>query len=156
MISPLHDTHSHRVLTLAKKWLRSWRAALIVFLLMVVYVALIGIQIDAGPYQEKISTLLTKNLGRSVHLRGELKLRVSLFPALLIRDVHIAQPRGFEGGDFLQVGEIKIALDLLPLLNKTIQAEELSGQDVKVLLQQQVDGKNNWTFDLPDDKSETK
>jgi len=156
MTSSQHDTYSHRVLTLAKKWLRSWRAALIVFLLMVVYIALVGIQIDAGPYQEKISTLLTKKLGRSVHLKGELKLRVSLFPALLIRDVHIAQPRGFEGGDFLQVGEIKIALDLLPLLNKTIQAEELSGQDVKVLLQQQVDGKNNWTFDLPDDKSETK
>ena len=156
MTSSQHDTHIHRVLTLAKKWLRSWRAALIVFLLMVVYVALIGIQIDAGPYQEKISTLLTKKLGRSVHLKGELKLRVSLFPALLIRDVHIAQPRGFEGGDFLQVSEIKIALDLLPLLNKTIQAEELSGQDVKVLLQQQVDGRNNWTFDLPDDKSEVK
>jgi uncharacterized protein involved in outer membrane biogenesis len=148
MTSPIQGSNSHQRLTLAKKWLRSWRTALAVFLLMMVYVALIGIQIDAGPYQEKISTLLSKKLGRSVQLKGELKLRVSLFPALLIRDVHIAQPRGFEGGDFLQVGEIKIALDLLPLLNKTIRAEELSGQDVKVLLQQQVNGKNNWTFDL--------
>ena len=156
MTSSQHDKNPRLVFNLAKKWLRSWRAALVVFLLMVVYVALIGIQINAGPYQEKISTLLSEKLGRTVRVQGALKLRVSLFPALLIRDVRVAQPRGFEGEDFLQVGEIKIALDLLPLLNKTLRAEELSGQNVKVLLQQQANGKNNWTFDLPEDKLEKK
>ena len=156
MTSSQFDSTSRHVLTLAKKWLRSWRAALALFLLVIAYVALIGIHIDAGPYQEKISTLLSEKLGRSVRVQGALKLRISLFPAVLIRDVRVAQPLNFEGEDFLQIGEIKIALDLLPLLNKTIRAEELSGKDVKVLLQQQVSGKNNWTFDLPEDKSETK
>lgn len=114
--------------------------------LLLAYVALIGVRIDASPLRPMVAGILSDKLGRAVYFDGVVKLEVSLRPALLVRQVRIAQAEGFGNGDFLQVGEMRIALDLLPLLSKRLRADELAGRDVKLVLKQHADGSNNWTF----------
>jgi uncharacterized protein involved in outer membrane biogenesis len=124
-----------------KRALLAWFA-----LAALVYVAVIGVRIDASSFRNNAASLLSSKLGRAIRFDDTLQLEISLRPSLLIRQVHIAQPAGFGEGDFLQVGELRMALDLLPLLQSRLRAEELSGRDVRLLLKQKADGSNNWTF----------
>ncbi len=127
-------------------WPRRFALATAGLLLFLVYVAIIGVRIDASVFRPVVAGILSDKLGRAVHLDGVVQLEVSLRPALLIRQVRIAQAKGFGDGDLLQVGEMRMALDLLPLLHKRLRADELAGRDVKLVLKQHADGSNNWTF----------
>lgn len=127
-------------------WPRRLVLAAAVLLLFLFYVAIIGVRIDASALRPVVAGILSDKLGRAVHLDGVVQLEVSLRPSLLIRQVRIAQASGFGDGDLLQVGELRMALDLLPLLHKRLRADELAGRDVKLVLKQHADGSNNWTF----------
>ena len=127
-------------------WPRRIALAAAGVLLLLVYIAVIGIRIDASALRPTVAGILTDKLGRAIYLDGVVQLEVSLRPALLVRQVRIAQAKGFGDGDLLNVGEVRIALDLLPLLQNRLRADELSGRDVKLVLKQHADGSNNWTF----------
>ena len=127
-------------------WPRRIALMLAGLLLLLLYIAFIGIRIDASALRPTVARILTDKLGRAIYLDGVVQLEVSLHPALLVRQVRIAQAKGFGEGDFLQVGEVRIALNLLPLLQNRLRADELSGRDVKLVLKQHADGTNNWTF----------
>lgn len=127
-------------------WSRRLALATAGLLLFFVYVAIIGVRIDASALRPVVAGILSDKLSRAVHLDGVVQLEISLRPALLVRQVRIVQARNFGDGDFLQVGEMRMALDLLPLLNKRLRADELAGRDVKLVLKQHADGSNNWTF----------
>lgn len=127
-------------------WPRRLALATAGLLLFFVYVAIIGVRIDASALRPVVANILSDKLGRAVYFDGVVQLEVSLRPALLIRQVRIAQAKGFGDGDLLQVGEMRMALDLLPLLHKRLRADELAGRDVKLVLKQHADGSNNWTF----------
>ena len=117
---------------------------LLVFLL--IFIAVIGMRIDASALRPMVASILTDKLGRAIYLDGIVQLEVSLRPALLVRQVRIGQAKGFGEGDLLNVGEVRLALDLLPLLQNRLRADTLSGRDVKLVLKQHADGSNNWTF----------
>ncbi len=129
---------------------KSMLAAL--FALGLLLVAVFGVNINAAPYHASIARLLSDKLGRAVRLDGSLMLEISAHPALLIRQVRIAQPAGFGEADFLSIGELRVALDLLPLLKGQLQIEQLAGKDVRLLLQQHADGQSNWQFAAPSTK----
>lgn len=125
------------------------RTAVILLGLMVsaaVYVALAGIAIDGSLYRQSLQKMLSGQLGRPVFLDGAVDLQISLKPALRIRDLRIAQPAGFDGADFVRVGELQVRLDLWPLIHRQFKAETLLASAVKIQLKQRADGSNNWTF----------
>jgi uncharacterized protein involved in outer membrane biogenesis len=128
------------------RWPHRIALALAAVFLLLVYIAVIGVRIDAAALRPMVASILTDKLGRPIHLDGVVQLEVSLHPALLVRQVSVAQASGFGVGEFLQVGEMRMALNLLPLLQNRLRADALSGQDVKLLLMQHADGSNNWTF----------
>ena len=133
----------------ARLFLKIALAGLITLLMLLVLVAIFGVRIDAAPYRDRIGRLLSEQLGRAVYLDGALQLELSMRPAMLIRKVRIAQPKDFGQADFLAVGELRVSLDLALLLKNKLRAEEIAGSDVRVMLQQRADGRNNWTFALP-------
>jgi uncharacterized protein involved in outer membrane biogenesis len=110
------------------------------------YVALVGISMDGSLYRRPLQNLLSEQLGRPVHLDGALDLRLSLTPALRVKELRIAQPEGFDGPDFLRIGELQVQLDLWPLMDGRFKAETLSASGVKIMLKQRADGSNSWTF----------
>jgi uncharacterized protein involved in outer membrane biogenesis len=68
--------------------------------------------------------------------------------------LHIANAKGFDGGDFASLGEARLALDLWPLLHLQLHIEDLSGSHVHIRLQMNKDGSNNWKFTYPNNKTE--
>lgn len=105
-----------------------------------------GITIDAGAQRAPLARWLSQQAGRPVRIDGALQLQLGLRPWLRVADLRVAQPPGFGDGHFLRVGEIEARLDLWPLLRGQLRAERLAARDLKLVLREQEDGRNNWTF----------
>jgi uncharacterized protein involved in outer membrane biogenesis len=128
------------------KLLLAMLALLVLLASFIAYVALVGIAVDSSLYRKPLQTMLSEQLGRPVHLDGDLDLHISLTPALRVRDVRIAQPENFGSSDFVRVGELQVRLDLWPLVHKQFKADTLFASGVRIHLKQRADGSNNWTF----------
>ena len=74
------------------------------------------------------------------------RLTLSLHPAIVVGDLHIANPPGFDGPGFAHIGELRLDLALLPLLRDELRVHELRGRDVAVRLTRASDGGGNWRF----------
>lgn len=131
---------------LARKALRAAAALAGVLLLAVLYVAFIGITIDASDRRSEIAQKFTAATGREARLEGALQLVISAHPALRVGGLHIANAVGFAGEDLASLGEARLELDLWALLLGHLQVEELSGDSVRLHLQTHQPGHSNWTF----------
>ena len=120
----------------------------------VLYIALVGVSIDASRLRDKIALMLTESFGREVHFDGPLQLEISARPTLIVGGLHIANATGFTGNEFANLGEAQLALNLWPLLRLRLQIDELSGSDVHIRLQLNKNGINNWAFNPPGQKQE--
>ena len=109
-------------------------------------VAFIGIDIDAQRWREPVAAALSRALGREVRLDGPARLTLSLRPALRVGGVRIANPPGFDSPDFARIGELQVAMELLPLLQDEVRVSELRGRDVTLRLARAGDGRGNWSF----------
>lgn len=137
----LQTAHSRR----PRRW-RKVAAVTGVALFALLLAALSGIDLDIGTRRAAVGRLLSSQLGREVRIDGAMHLRAGLRPQLRVRELRIAQPLRFDGGDFLRVGELEVRLDLLPLLLGHYRAERMAARDVSLALAQHDDGSNNWTF----------
>jgi len=118
----------------------------------VLYVALVGVSIDVPWLRANTAAALTELLGREVRLDRVVQIEVSTHPRLLIRGLHVANAAGFTGSEFATLGEARLRLNLWPLLRSRLQIEELSGSDVYLRLQRNINGGTNWAFNPPDRK----
>jgi uncharacterized protein involved in outer membrane biogenesis len=110
------------------------------------YVAWVGVSIDASGLRARTVAMLTERLGRQVRLDGPLQIKISAHPDLIVGGLHVANAAGFSGGEFASLGEARLALNLWPLLRSRLKIENLSGSDVHLRLQRDINGGNNWTF----------
>lgn len=115
-------------------------------LVALLYLAFIGISIDASAQRGKIVALLGESLGREVRFDGPLKLEISAHPKLQVGGLHIANASGFSGDEFASLGEARLELNLWALLRIRLQIEELAGSNVRMHLQLNKSGHSNWTF----------
>lgn len=113
------------------------------------YIAFVGVEIDASALRGKIAARFSGSMGREVRFDGPLQLEISAHPSLRAGGFHVADAPGFSGSDFASVGSVRLTLDLWLLLRLRLQIEELSGSDVHIRLQSHKDGSNNWTLGPP-------
>ena len=143
MQSPLLFFKSHPVLG---KALRLLGGLLALLFLIVLYVAVVGISLDASGKRGEVAGMLTQTLGREVRFEGPLQLEISAQPKLRLGGLHIANAAGFGGGEFASLGEVRLAINLWALLRLRLQIEELAGSGVHVRLQMKKNGSSNWVF----------
>ncbi len=131
-----------------RKWSTRLAVVLAMFVLALCWVLFVGITLNGDAWRGSVAHLATQQLGRELKLDGDVKLLISLKPALVVRDARVLQPRGFDnaGENFASVGELQVKLDLWPLLHGQLRADTLSATDVSLSLVQREDGSNNWTF----------
>lgn len=115
-------------------------------LMLLIMAAAAGIALDGDRYRGTIARWLSAQLGREARIDGHLTVELGVRPRLLVRQLRLGQPPAFGAGDFLQVGELRFELDLLPLLRGQIRAERLAATGVRLSLRQAADGAANWTF----------
>jgi AsmA protein len=119
---------------------------LIVLIVLVIAAAIfLPSLIPASAYRDRVQVAASETLNRDVQLEGDLSF--SILPGLMIRatDVRIANAEGFGSDDFAEMSEMRVGVELLPLLSSRVEITEFVLVEPKIWLAQR--GRiNNWTF----------
>jgi uncharacterized protein involved in outer membrane biogenesis len=105
----------------------------------------VGVTVDAQRWREPLAVALSRALGREVRLEGTVQLTVALRPGLAASGISIANPPGFDAPEFARVAELRVSVELLPLLlRRELRADEVLARGVTVRLERARDGRGNW------------
>ncbi len=93
--------------------------------------------------------------GRTLIVKG--RPQIHFWPELSIRlkDVRLSNPPGFYKGDFLQAGEIDLAVAARPLLQRRLVVRRINIRQPKVTMLTSMKGKTNWDFETAGKSAKT-
>jgi uncharacterized protein involved in outer membrane biogenesis len=126
--------------------LKTIASVMLLLLLALLVATLIGIKIDLGIMKPGITTAVETVLDREVHIAGPVELEVSLWPAISISDLHIANVAGARQPDFLRAGHVQLRLGIVPLLRGDLTIVDIIAEQVTLNLETDVSGSPNWAF----------
>jgi uncharacterized protein involved in outer membrane biogenesis len=127
-------------------WIVATLLALITVLILILF------SIDLSKYREPLQAAISSAVGRQVRF-GELSLRPSLRPGIVLTDVSVANPAWASRADFAHAKQVQLELSLWPLLTGHLQILDLSLHGLDVLLERRADGIDNWSFAAGADKT---
>jgi|GEM_PF-2034540 len=116
--------------------------------LLVAGVAVFLLTFDVSQYKGLIQDQAKAATGRDVTI-GDIKLSVSLTPAIVISDVTLANAPWGSKPVMVSAKRIEASTQLIPLLQGDIKISGLKLQDAEVLLEIANNGRANWVFDVP-------
>lgn len=117
-----------------------------VLLVLAGAVAILPQLIPDDVYRQRIQAAASEALGRPVSVTGDIS--VSVFPRIEARAgaTTVANPEGFGEAPFAQMGELRAAVKLWPLLWQRVEVDEFVLVEPRIALVALEDGSNNWTF----------
>ena len=113
--------------------------------LMASAVALV-IVIDHQHLKDEVETYLSDTLDRQVSIDGPMHLRIGEHVYFSAERMHIAATSWSDQRYFAQARLIEIQLDLTSILSDTIIVNSVNIDGLRVNLESNSDGANNWTF----------
>jgi len=129
------------------RWLAIALAALAALLLMAVLVlSLLDVTVDLDHLRGGVETSAGAALGRDVSIRGPVRLGLSGWPSIEVRDVEIANVPGASTDVFFKADLARLQIGMLPLLRGELQIGEVTAADVELHLEHDAEGKANWDF----------
>lgn len=119
----------------------------ILFLLVAVVLAAIILPfvIPETVYRDQAQQAASENLGREVTLAGEVSLRILPRVQIEAHDVTIANAEGFGETPFAEMREMRVGVQLWPLLSRNVVIEEFVLVEPTIRLEQRGN-RNNWTL----------
>jgi uncharacterized protein involved in outer membrane biogenesis len=123
-------------------------AAGLVAILLIASVVVIAMEvtINLEAFKDDIEAAATKALGRQVNIDGIIKLVPALWPTVEIQGFRIANPPGWESENFVRIAAFRANIGILPLLQRKIHIEEITGDGIDIRLEAKPDGQKNWIF----------
>lgn len=117
---------------------------------VVLIIAVVGFlaTFDVSQYKGLIQDQAKAATGRDVKI-GDIKLSISLTPAIVISDVSLANAAWGSKPDMLVAKRIEAGTQLIPLLSGDIKISDVKIVGADVLLEVNKEGKPNWVFDVP-------
>lgn len=138
---------------------RSLRIAVLLAILAglaLAWLAVVGVDLEAARWRGPIERAVSNALGREVRVEGPVSAHLSLWPAVTVKGLAIANPPGFAGRDFVRIGEARFLAEVLPWLRGELRVRELRVADAEVRPERRADGAANWEFaratDAPADR----
>ena len=128
------------------------KAIKIISALFVVVVALgaAGIAIlsnmDFNQYRGLIAQEAKKATGRDLVIAGDLKLEISLSPAIAVEGVTFANASWGSRPEMAKLGRLAAEVQLIPLLSGTLVVERLVLVGLDLLAETDKKGRGNWEF----------
>lgn len=125
------------------------RRLLLILLLLVAIVVAAGLIapffIPAEAWRGRIESAASQALGRDVEINGEIDL--AFIPRVQVKagDVVIANAEGFGEEPFAQMEQLRLAVELMPLIQREFVIEEFILVDPVIRLMERG-GRNNWRF----------
>ncbi len=121
-------------------------AGVVVALIAVVVVVLLTV--DVSSYKGVIQDQAKAATGRNVTI-GDIKLGLSLTPAIVVSDVKVQNAPWGSRPDMLILKRLEARASLIPLLFGTVNISGLKVVEADAVLETNAQGKGNWEFDTP-------
>lgn len=116
---------------------------LVSLLIGIMMVAEVSIPLDS--LRQPFIDTVEESTGREVKIEGDVRLTVSLFPALVMERLELANEAGWQDAVFISLGKTRIQVSLLPLLQGEFEFKEVSAEQAVINLEQRADGSKNWS-----------
>ncbi len=107
---------------------------------------------DVSQYKGLIQDQAKAATGRDVKI-GDIKLSISLTPAIVISDVVVSNAAWGSKPEMLVLKKVEASTQLIPLLQGDVRISDVSVQGMLALLEVNSAGKQNWVFDVPPSSS---
>ena len=117
---------------------------LAVLLIVVTWVAVFGVSIDASRWRDALAARASVALGRQVALDGPLKFELGREAAVHVGGVRILNPPGFATPELATLGEARVRLDLLAALRGRLHVHSFEAAAGHVRFERAADGRANW------------
>jgi uncharacterized protein involved in outer membrane biogenesis len=108
---------------------------------------------DHDLVRSEIQNTLQKTLGRSVTIKGPLRVEFGLFPTVSLSDITVANAEWGTGSHLLTVNQLSIQPRILPLLKGEIVLNRMDIQGVDLWLENDRSGRQNWALPLGDKRA---
>ena len=123
-----------------------------------IFAAIIGLVIfiqnfDLNTYKAKIEKLVFEETGRTLAIKGDADIKLSLIPTIELSDVSLSNASWASDEDMLKIKSAEVSLGLLPLLKKDIEIEKIILLEPVVNLAVNAQGEGNWVFESPKDET---
>ncbi len=130
----------------AQRFLYILGSSIAITILVIAILMLFQIRVNLGWIKGDLEQMASTQLQRQVTIDGQIKLVPSLWPAVEITDIKIANPRGWEQSDFARIGFARVKIGLLPLVLKRLDIHDIELKDSSVFLLKTAEGLHNWTL----------
>jgi hypothetical protein len=126
-----------------------WIIGIVVGLVIAVVIALYVIisSYDFNSLKPQITRLAKEATGRELKLEGDIKLKISLRPALVVEGVKFQNAPWGSRPDMVQIKRFEVQVALLPLLSKNIELSRLILMEPDILVETDRAGKSNLEFE---------
>ena len=104
---------------------------------------------DLGHHKARIESLVTHYTGRAFVIDGEFRLRVFPTLTLIVERARFANAGWGSKPQMVEVGHLEAQIDTWSLLSGPIDVRKIELNDVRVLLEQNREGRGNWVFREP-------
>ncbi|MCG6867855.1 MAG: AsmA family protein, partial [Gammaproteobacteria bacterium] len=102
--------------------------------------------VDLNAHRDRLESLLSDTLGRSIKLRGEIGFEASLIPSISLQDVVIGNPPWASRPNFATADEITLQMALMPLFDRRIEIARIGLRRADILFERGPHDSNNWSF----------
>ncbi|ABI58034.1 AsmA family protein [Alkalilimnicola ehrlichii MLHE-1] len=123
-------------------------------LLGLIVIALVAVLllVDPNDYRDRIEAAVEQETGRSLTIEGDLSLSIFPWLALELGRTTLADAEGFHDAPFLEVDQVDVGVQLVPLLLRrelVTRTVVLDGLTVRLMVDEQ--GRGNWEDLLPEE-----
>ncbi len=116
-------------------------------LVVLVGVVLLGPSfVDWNSQKDRIAIEVRKETGRDLTIQGDMSLALLPAPALSAAGVSLTNMEGGSPVPMVELKELRVRVALLPLLQGTVQIEQIVLVQPTILLEILPDGRRNWDF----------
>jgi uncharacterized protein involved in outer membrane biogenesis len=129
------------------KWVLAGVAGLLVIAFIVVYAVLMSY--DFNQFKPTIIEEVKKATGRNLALGGDIKLKVSLSPSLVVEQVALSNAKWGAKPQMISAKRVEVRIQLIPLLFSEIKLDKLVLVEPEVSIEINKEGKSNLDFTPP-------
>jgi uncharacterized protein involved in outer membrane biogenesis len=133
------------------RWVLAGVAGLLIVAFIVVYAVLMSY--DFNQFKPTIIEEVKKATGRDLTLGGDINLKVSLNPSLVVEQVALSNAKWGTEPQMISAKRVEVRVELIPLLSSEIKLSKLVLIEPKVLIEINKDGESNLEFTPPAGKA---
>ena len=126
------------------KWIVTIGVLVIGIFIATVYVVLHTY--DYNKLKPLVARMVEEATGRKLSLSGEVNLEIGLMPTLVVTNIALANVSWGSQPQMVEIEKLQAQVRLLPLLQKDVEVKQIGLFGVKVLLETDANGQDNWDF----------